>query len=387
MQKSLGRRRSASEARSLAIEGKKNLVANSLLVLFAVLAVSVVFEIALRWLEPVSDVQVLNEARTAHGAYLTLRPGAQGLMLGRPVTVNKDGYRGALRPQQKPPGVTRLLFFGDSHTFSMGADDEHTYPAVVEQKLNAGTACCEVLNFGVPGQDLRQILTLLHERGLAYQPDVVVITFHSGDILESPDDDVPGGQPAVHGEGEWLYQLKVAALRHSYLARLVIPYSAAFLRGALNWTAGVTFAEQREIESDGPTWRTLSAEVLRLKAELDRRGSMLAFVLFPSMLPFEGHPARGEFADLAAWLESHGIPTIDLLPSYKGRRASSLTASLLDKHPNEAGYAIAGEAVAEFLGPRIKRWRAESRVAVGARDASDRRPEPAAHAGAAGAAQ
>jgi lysophospholipase L1-like esterase len=283
--------------------------------------------------------------------------------------------------------VTRLLFFGDSHTFSLGADDEHTYPAVVERKLNAGSSCCEVLNFGVPGQDLRQMLVLLRARGLDYEPDVVVITFHSGDILESPDDDVPGSQPAVRGEAEWLYQLKVAALRHSYVARLVIPYAGAFLRGAFGWSAGVTFAEQREIESAGRAWLTLRAEVLELKRELDRRGAVLAFVLFPSMLPFEQHPARGEFVALAGWLESQGIPTIDLLPFYKGQRAWTLTASLLDKHPNEAGYAIAGEAVAAFLGPRIKRKLVESRAAIGPDGGPDQRPKSTANASAAGSAR
>ena len=88
---------------------------------------------------------------------------------------------------KKPENKTRILIFGDSHTFSMGADDNSSYPARVEQKLNAKTDRYETLNFGVLGHDLRQILLHINENAFRYDPDVIIITFHSGDILESPE--------------------------------------------------------------------------------------------------------------------------------------------------------------------------------------------------------
>ena len=61
--------------------------------------------------------------------------------------------------------------------------------------------------------------------------------------------------------------------------------------------------------------------------------------------------AAGAYAAIAltAWLVKNGIQTLDLLPYFAGHSASTLTASLLDKHPNERGYDIAGNAVAEFI--------------------------------------
>ncbi len=208
-------------------------------------------------------------------------------------------------------------------------------------------------------------MTLLENRGFDYDPDIVVITFHTGDILESPDDAVAGTGSRGQGAPGWLHRAKLAALKQSYLARLIIPYGAAFLRGTFGSTAGVTYSEEEEIRSDGKTWQALRARLLGLKRELDRREVVLAFALFPTMLPFENHPASGEFKALAEWLEAHGIPSIDLLPFYRGQRAGALTASLLDKHPNEAGYAIAGEAVAGFVGVLVKRQRGEKRAAGG----------------------
>lgn len=329
--------------------GKGRLFGNLLLVAVATVIAILVFEIALRVIEPESNVRLLRRAHTATGSYLALKPGVHGLVLGRPVSVNSAGYRGALLPQHKSPGVTRILFFGDSHTFSIGADDAHSYPALVEHELVAGGCRCEVLNFGVPGQDLRQMLDLLHDRAFDYDPDLIVMTFHSGDILESPSDMVPQERSPGGGRLGWMYHLKVELLRDSYVARLVIPYGAALLREALDWRSGVTFAEQRELSRHGRVWQALSARILALRDELRHRGIRLAFVLFPSMLPFDEHPARGEYALLEDWLVARGIPTLNLLPAYRGRRASALTASLLDKHPNEKAYAIASGAVAPFL--------------------------------------
>jgi lysophospholipase L1-like esterase len=335
--------------------GARSRIANLLLALAAVLLACLAVELFLRLHEPVSDVQVLREEKTAQGGYFALRPGVSGLVLGQPVTVNAAGYRGTLRPHAKPPGVTRVLVFGDSHTFSMGAGEEHTYPAIVESRLSARGARCEVFNFGVPGQDLRQILLLLRDRAFQYDPDVLLITFHSGDILESPDDVVPDARASVQGGTSRLYRLKVWLLQYSYLARLVIPYGTAGMRYALGWSGGVTYDEQREIEQDGKRWRTLGAQVLDLKRDLDRRGITLAFALFPSMLPFQEHPARRKFEVLSAWLDAHDIPAVNLLPAFSGQRAGQLTVSVLDKHPNEKGYAIAGDAVATFVAGLIER--------------------------------
>lgn len=336
---------------------EKNSVTGILLVLGGVAVGLLIFELGLRIAEPVSDAQILNDVMTPSGPYLSLKPGSSGTMLGRRVTVNERGYRGTLRPYHKPAGVVRLEFFGDSHTFSMGAGDDATYPAVVEQTLNAGGKRFEALNFGVPGQDLRQLLMHARKYAFRYNPDVIVLTFHSGDILESPDGPAPGPAPGDVKAG-MLYRLKRDVLKDSYVARLVIPYGAAFARRLLGWSPGITAAETEEIRKDGPRWRALQTDVLAFKRDADARNIMTVFVLFPNMLAFERHPARDEYRELKSWLEAHDIPALNLLPAFAGRDASTLTASLLDKHPNEKAYRIAGRAVAGFLTGVLARRRA-----------------------------
>jgi hypothetical protein len=146
-----------------------------------------------------------------------------------------------------------------------------------------------------------------------------------------------------------LYRLKRDALKYSHVARLTIPFLAGILRDTFGWNPGVTATEYQEIAGNGPVWNRLKADILDLKNRLNKQGVDLAFVLFPTMTEFENHPARPVHAALTAWLVDNDIPSLDLLPYFEGQKSTTLTASLLDRHPNEKAYEIAGTAVAEFI--------------------------------------
>ena len=166
---------------------KKNLIPGLMILVSCGVGLGLA-EIVLRVIEPTSDVQVIEINETEFGDYTSLRPNASGQILGRKVSINSRGYRGKLHPYHKDPDHIRVLYFGDSHVFSMGADDEHTFPAVAQNRLNNSSRQFESLNFGVLGQDMRQILMHIDNHAFKYDPDMIVFTFHSGDLLESPYD-------------------------------------------------------------------------------------------------------------------------------------------------------------------------------------------------------
>ena len=194
---------------------------------------------------------------------------------------------------------------------------------------------------------MRQILMHIDHHAFKYDPDMIVFTFHSGDLLESPYDIVEITQNEE--ELDLLYRIKRDSQKYSYVARLTVPYLIAIMRNTFAWNPGITTTEFREITEDGPRWSRLSVDLLELKDRLQKQNTDLVFVLFPSMTAFDNHPAYPVHRALTAWLVKNGIQTLDLLPYFAGHSASTLTASLLDKHPNERGYDIAGNAVAEFI--------------------------------------
>src|SRR5262249_20275849 len=106
-----------------------------------------------------------------------LRPDVRSLVAfdnGATVSSNAQGIRGRREyADQRPPGVTRVLVFGDSLTFGDEVSDDETYAAQLERMLPA----TEVINLGVHGYGHDQMLLYLEEVGARYRPDLVLLGF------------------------------------------------------------------------------------------------------------------------------------------------------------------------------------------------------------------
>ena len=95
---------------------------------------------------------------------------------GRRESVNLAGLRGAeIGP--KVEGRLRILAMGGSTTWGHKVNDDETWPVALERQLRAATGReVEVLNGGVSGWDIEQIVTALRQRYLdEFQPDVVLV--------------------------------------------------------------------------------------------------------------------------------------------------------------------------------------------------------------------
>ena len=95
---------------------------------------------------------------------------------GRHESVNLSGLRGA-EVGPKVEGHLRILAMGGSTTWGHKVDDDETWPFALERELRAATGRpIEVLNGGVSGWDIEQIVIALRQRYLdELQPDVVLV--------------------------------------------------------------------------------------------------------------------------------------------------------------------------------------------------------------------
>lgn len=88
------------------------------------------------------------------------------------ININSSGMRGLMDYSiNKPVDMTRVMVLGDSFVFGFGVKDEETFSACLEQS----DSNLEVLNLGVAGYGLDQILLLYREMGRKYKPDLVII--------------------------------------------------------------------------------------------------------------------------------------------------------------------------------------------------------------------
>ena len=93
------------------------------------------------------------------------------------IHTNAAGFRGEKEfALEKPANVTRILALGDSFTFGFGVADSETF----SQRLQDSTPSFEVLNTGVPGYGIDQVLMLYREIGRKYHPDIVLVDIFPG---------------------------------------------------------------------------------------------------------------------------------------------------------------------------------------------------------------
>ena len=118
---------------------------------------------------PVADPRLL----------IQLRPGARATFdgpLGRfTVTVNQLGFRGARRTVAREPGVMRVICVGGSNVYGAGLNDDQTWPARLEQRLNKrGDRRYEVWNLGVSGYNSLQLAVVARQALERYKPDLLI---------------------------------------------------------------------------------------------------------------------------------------------------------------------------------------------------------------------
>ena len=99
-----------------------------------------------------------------------------------------------------------------------------------------------------------------------------------------------------------LYDIKVFLIKHSFCARLVIPKFSAMFR-SMGWSPGLTNAEDKEIRSNGRFWQKAQEDIVSFKRECHDIGIQLVIVLFPSMMNYRNHPAKGTHIEIrnGAW--------------------------------------------------------------------------------------
>jgi hypothetical protein len=111
-----------------------------------------------------------------------------GWFAGVPVRTNALGFRDDREYSlEKAPGAFRIIILGDSVTFGHGSVYEHTYPRLLEDRLNAWKPRVnwQVWNLGVPGYNTSQELAYLREVGQAYRPDLVIVGFYGNDVVDN----------------------------------------------------------------------------------------------------------------------------------------------------------------------------------------------------------
>ena len=244
--------------------------------------------------------------------------------------------------------VLRIAVIGDSFTQGSGVQVDDRYGARLERMLNLndGVPPVEVRIFSHSGTSTFQQKYLLQE-ALAWNPAVVVL----GICLNDTED--------------WTHPARIDRWREEWMPRSPGPFRAfcqrhsrvAALIDSRLWAFGSARRCVRYYrhlyEPDGSGLLRMRNAIGFFKEECASRNIVFVPVIWP-LLSFDFSPERYpmQFAHDAIHqiCRDHGIPYLDLLPSFLGTIPKRMElVPGVDPHPSEIAHRIAAEAIVAYL--------------------------------------
>ena len=252
-------------------------------------------------------------------------------------------------PEPKAPEIFRIAIAGDSFAEGQGVKEEHTIARVLEDLLEESSPeRFEVRNCARRGLDLPELMASF-EGALLYEPDLVIYALVLNDAVRSPE-----------------FQARQSYINDWILDRERLPDETTAPPGPLRSRIFDLVADRvgawrvgRETTrwyldlwgKDNPQGWARTQELIR---EMDRRsnrqGARFLVAVWPLFVGLEGpYPFEVVHETLRRFCLGSGIPFLDLLPVFRGRRSAELWVHPVDRHPNEVAHRMAAEALAPVV--------------------------------------
>ena len=283
--------------------------------------------------------------------------------------ISRAGLRDREFTPPKPPGVFRVAVVGDSVTYGLFSPRNQTYPKQLEAMLNRyaspGAPRFEVLNFGVMGYNVDQIVEVVGARAMAYNPDLLIYGYVLNDpqtfsveaeSLRSMERSARRsvGDVASSGFGVMLHYSRLAQLTYQGWFTVVQepdlydddPAYAALKTGS---------AKQyiRSLHTQDSAWSRVRSAFGELGDLSRRKHSITTLVALFPISPFQESP-QYPLADvhqrITAEARRQGLHTMDLahtMCTVEAKLRRRLYRDFL--HPNPFGQHVAAVAILQEL--------------------------------------
>jgi hypothetical protein len=280
-------------------------------------------------------------------------PGISGTLLGKPIAFTKEGTR--VQNLDRPPAMGPLIVaFGDSVTEGYAVGNDETWPANLERQTGR-----HVLNAGVRGYGLDQIVLRAERMIPKLKPPTVILAFIADDIVRTALSVREGkGKPyfVPQGDGLALRNVPVQVAGRAPLlvaARKTLGYSHLF-----DWVVNRLGLERvwygREV-SNGVDPDLVSCRLMeRFAALVKREGAKALVVALPEQAIFTDPPIavrqRKMQADALGCASRAGLPTLDTFEALaKVDVSHNIDTYYTMLHFTDRAAAIVARSIAEAL--------------------------------------
>lgn len=254
------------------------------------------------------------------------------------ISTNKYGLRGKDFPLTKAPNTCRIIALGDSVTYGLRVPPAENFSCLLEGTLNYDPAFSrkfEVINAGVPGYTSHQGLLYLKDRGLAFKPDLIIVSFGFNDYCLKQCSDRELGK--VRRKFSSLQTLSSKILE--------------FLRRKSAFVKSLNYYFYSKITKRACNYHRVPLdeyqENLQEMIDFARSNGIKIVFLAP---PFRKEPDLSEYVDKMRYVaKKNGIPFVYhhlLTPAFAEENAVYFGD---DVHPNANGHALLTELLYEVI--------------------------------------
>jgi len=358
-------------------------------------------EALVRFALPVSTVAYQYDEQVGHLLQASARSRFVGKDFDVQIVTNAAGFHDVEHAARKPPHTYRVVVLGDSVIEALQVPIEVGFTQRLQHSIQKWSAVpIEVINLGVSGNGPAQYYRLLEQRGLAYEPDLVVMAVTTindfrntlpeleGDpvkpyyILDGADQ-IAYVSPSNAGNQGVAAQVK-ALLRHSAAMRVAIEkiqllQGAELTRSGGSQAAAAADQQRLPIGSDWnvylrdppSVWEKAYAVTLRVIEAChrlsERNGARFVVVLIAPKALVEDRLSEAATTDGGAaslhWdvqrpfrtIEQlgaeKGFGVVNLLPDFQRDYASRRVSASWehDGHWNPRGHLLAAARVDQYL--------------------------------------
>jgi lysophospholipase L1-like esterase len=271
---------------------------------------------------------------------------------GKLIVRNTDGFRDRDFMIPKPPSIYRILVLGDSFVWGVGLDMKDTLPKILESMLHKEmkTPKIEVINAGEGGYNTRQELLRFRDKGLKYEPNMVILVYFLNDVLNSVLPEKKNTKSALNSITTNLVRL----LRVMELRSRIVMFVSQRIRDIIR---KIYLDEQNPFllvdtmnnlyTNDYIGWVNSKKDLFEISRICKEHNAYFIGVIYPALYYLDNYRAAFAHKAISDYFHSINVPVIDLLPffQFKGKRYRSLWINLIDGHPNAEANYIAAKAL------------------------------------------
>ncbi len=250
---------------------------------------------------------------------------------------------------EKPPNTYRIIGLGDSFGWGWGvADNRRTVFKYLERWLNTKQAekTYEVINCAQPAKTVRYYESFVKEYGKKFDPDMFLILYNLNDSY------LPHASMVVDRRTEALMQeqkdpLSDISLLYRFVKERIVKkrvhdYTVGHIKDGY-------FGPEKEQK-----WGKAQENLKEIQRVCQEQGIELVVAIFPLLFELEkNYPFQDEVDEMERFLKSNQMKSVNLLPSFKGKKTFVLWSRPTDSHPNRVAHRIAAEAIYRFLQKKV----------------------------------